>query len=373
MAKLALVENDFTEQRGLREKYKDHSWVLDKVKTLIMIPEMEMMTLKMIAEYYDVGIKAIEKCYQRNKEEINEDGVIHKSLADIRDARFRHDVSSVQERTKATIIFPNFRLDVPNSGLKVFSKQAVFRFGLLLRDSRIAKEVRTEILKSFMQTLKGQNTESNGIELETVIKNGVDLIVREIKKMSDKNTAEIQEKLFQVQEKLSQAKEELSQSKEELSLTKGELSHSEDNVLQLGYKLSSLEGENAQLQDALFLLEKEYGYIEKDNKILSGQFIERNLDRMLFGRYVKKLSQDTGVLDRNLFSQIYCMVEKEFKTSLHTRKEAHNDGAGMENKLPLYAHMTDGEWEFAWTCFDVICQRYGTSSSKIMDKVLHRK
>lgn len=35
---------------------------------------------------------------------------------------------------------------IPNRGIRCFSKRAVLRFGMLLRDSEVAKEVRTQLL-----------------------------------------------------------------------------------------------------------------------------------------------------------------------------------------------------------------------------------
>ena len=40
----------------------------------------------------------------------------------------------------------NTRLEIPNRGIKCFSKRAVLRIGMLLRDSKIAQEVRTQLL-----------------------------------------------------------------------------------------------------------------------------------------------------------------------------------------------------------------------------------
>ena len=57
------------------------------------------------------------------------------------------DVQLVQNRTNLVIqIDDNTRLEIPNRGIKCFSKRAVLRIGMLLRDSKIAQEVRTQLL-----------------------------------------------------------------------------------------------------------------------------------------------------------------------------------------------------------------------------------
>ena len=51
-------------------------------------------------------------------------------------------------------------LSIPHTGLKIFSKRAVLRFGMLLRDSKIAKEVRTQLLNVFEYSTDTQKTQA---------------------------------------------------------------------------------------------------------------------------------------------------------------------------------------------------------------------
>ncbi len=48
---------------------------------------------------------------------------------------------------------------VPNAGIRLFSKRAILRIGMLLRDSEIAKEVRTQLLNIFEHSTDEQRTE----------------------------------------------------------------------------------------------------------------------------------------------------------------------------------------------------------------------
>ncbi len=43
---------------------------------------MDVMTTSQVANYYETDIEAIQKCYQRNREEIDNDGVNLKSYKD---------------------------------------------------------------------------------------------------------------------------------------------------------------------------------------------------------------------------------------------------------------------------------------------------
>lgn len=74
----------FTErkEKELRNQYIGRVEVLDKVKKLFLIPELEVMTVKQVAEFYEVDPHTITVCYQRNKAEVDEDGVMHYTKRD---------------------------------------------------------------------------------------------------------------------------------------------------------------------------------------------------------------------------------------------------------------------------------------------------
>lgn len=121
--------------------------VLDKVKKLLLIPEMNCMTIRQVADYYEVDIDTLKKCCKRNKDEIILDGVVTKTPRVFKDLLKGQDVPLVQNQTNLVIqIDDNTRLEIPNRGIKCFSKRAVLRIGMLLRDSKIAQEVRTQLL-----------------------------------------------------------------------------------------------------------------------------------------------------------------------------------------------------------------------------------
>ena len=57
------------------------------------------------------------------------------------------NVSLEKERNKTILIYDNgITFSVTNRGLKVFPRRAILRIGMLLRDSVVAKEVRTQLL-----------------------------------------------------------------------------------------------------------------------------------------------------------------------------------------------------------------------------------
>lgn len=135
------------DNHDLRNELIARTEVLDKVKKLLLIPEMNCMTIRQVADYYEVDIDTLKKCCKRNKDEIILDGVVTKTPRVFKDLLKGQDVPLVQNQTNLVIqIDDNTRLEIPNRGIKCFSKRAVLRIGMLLRDSKIAQEVRTQLL-----------------------------------------------------------------------------------------------------------------------------------------------------------------------------------------------------------------------------------
>lgn len=142
-----ITSESMVDNYDLRNELIARTEVLDKVKKLLLIPEMNCMTIRQVADYYEVDIDTIKRCYQRNRTEIEGDGVANKTPKVFKDLLTEQNVPLVQNRTNLVIqIDDNTHLEIPNRGIKCFSKRAILRIGMLLRDSKIAQEVRTQLL-----------------------------------------------------------------------------------------------------------------------------------------------------------------------------------------------------------------------------------
>ena len=142
-----ITSESMVDNHDLRNELIARTEVLDKVKKLLLIPEMNCMTIRQVADYYEVDIDTLKKCCKRNKDEIILDGVVTKTPRVFKDLLKGQDVPLVQNQTNLVIqIDDNTRLEIPNRGIKCFSKRAVLRIGMLLRDGEIAQEVRTQLL-----------------------------------------------------------------------------------------------------------------------------------------------------------------------------------------------------------------------------------
>lgn len=123
--------------------------VLDKVKELNCLSNTMLSTVEQVANYYEVTIQAIESIILRNKEELTLNGF----------KTFTH-----QEIKNLNIQDECFK--IPNRGMRLFTKRAILNVGMLLRDSKIAQEIRTMLLDNHFQLEKVHDDLVNGREIE---------------------------------------------------------------------------------------------------------------------------------------------------------------------------------------------------------------
>ncbi|WP_279145988.1 MULTISPECIES: phage antirepressor KilAC domain-containing protein [Clostridium] len=154
-----MQEYELLSNKSLRETFENRVDVLEKVKTLFLLPDIELATNDMVAKYYEVNKKTIQKTVERNREEIEEDGYKHYVKSEIISIyeRSRQDVASVtsieNERTQTVVKFSdNKSIAVNNNGASLFPPRTILRIGMLLRDSEVAKEVRTQLLNTMEHT-----------------------------------------------------------------------------------------------------------------------------------------------------------------------------------------------------------------------------
>lgn len=137
-------ETQFIDDRTLRDKNVNHYEVLEKVKVLLLLPGTEVATVKQVAYFYEVGEEAIVSIYSRHVEELESDGMYVAKYKELSNLQYE---SLKTSKGKVTFIFKNgTELDFPTRGQKVFPRRAILRVGMLLRDSVIAREVRTQLL-----------------------------------------------------------------------------------------------------------------------------------------------------------------------------------------------------------------------------------
>lgn len=122
-------ENKLLEQKELREKNLGRIEVLEQVKELLLLGNSEFATTEMVAKYYGVGLEAIKSLIKDNKEELTFNGLKLYKRAEI-----------------LKVLKEPLEISIPNRGLNLFSKRAILNVGMLLRDSEVAKDIRSRLL-----------------------------------------------------------------------------------------------------------------------------------------------------------------------------------------------------------------------------------
>ncbi len=117
-----------TESRTLREQHADRVEVLVKVKALTTLPGDTHVTVEMAASFYEVPADAIEWHIRRDRDELAGDGL--EVLTGPRLSAFKAE-SGYRSRA---------------GSLTLITRRALLRLGMLLRDSDVAKQVRTHLL-----------------------------------------------------------------------------------------------------------------------------------------------------------------------------------------------------------------------------------
>ena len=149
LKKMKISEETMISNKELQEQYISRVDVLDKVKDLFLIPAMECMTPKQVADYYEVPVDTIRTTYKMNREELVSDGAVTHSIGDIKSLIGCESTYQNITNCRGGIeikIDENTKVFIPNAGIILYPKRAILRVGMLLRDSVIAKEVRTQLL-----------------------------------------------------------------------------------------------------------------------------------------------------------------------------------------------------------------------------------
>ncbi|MGX4731495.1 hypothetical protein [Kitasatospora griseola] len=192
------MEAALLESRTLRSGLCERTEVLDEVKALVLLPDGLHVNTRMVAEYFGVGEKAIYSLLRRHREELESNGfTILKPVDNPADQTFKTEVWQVSglrdgQPEDAVSVLPAHSVDnsanqsfmmklwqvsaperpqdhpsgegrrptppVDNSrgatrrpqgggnGVALYSRRAVLNVAMLLRDSEVARQVRSRLL-----------------------------------------------------------------------------------------------------------------------------------------------------------------------------------------------------------------------------------
>ena len=166
-------QENIISDRDMRDKCVGHYEVLEKVKKLLLLPGTEMMSIEQVADYYEVTDRWIKELYGTNRQEIDSDGtkLLPRSFYNGSEVK---PTSVEQKQTCVTYTFKDGQIvTINNRGLKAFSRRAVLRIGMLLQQSDVAREVRTQILNIEEKTSTETKTEDINEEQKLMLNVGM--------------------------------------------------------------------------------------------------------------------------------------------------------------------------------------------------------
>ncbi len=156
--------------------------ILNKVKSLYFaLWEGEGITTTFeLVEFYEVSVETIQKVIQRHREELKADGLKSIRGKDLKDVM---DRVSISQRTPK---------------LTIWTPRAAMRLGMLLRESEVAKAVRTSLLNAVEKVIPAQTQELERLRLEN---QNLHLQVQVAK--AQRGAAEAQQKLLAASQALA--------------------------------------------------------------------------------------------------------------------------------------------------------------------------
>lgn len=306
-----ITENEIVDNKEMRNKYIKRVEVLDKVKVLLLIPEMEVMTIRQVADYYETSLEVVKWQFNHNSDEFISDGSILKTPKDFKifnDSKTTFKDLQQQHGKLIIQIDDNTTLEIPNRGIRCFPKRAILRMGMLLRDSEVAKEVRTQLL-NIVQHTSEENPE---------------LLTADINK------------------------------EQQLLLGIGQ-AYSSGNIIEV---LKATQALDSFRQRHIKAIEKENVSLANSNKLLTTEILKIS-DRKSMSRVMRMMVNELGLG----YSEAYAMVYKQ----LNYRYGINLKSRGDKSK-PYVKHLRDNEWKLVQKIIVAILEENNVDTTKFFEK-----
>ncbi|WP_369260636.1 restriction endonuclease [Streptomyces sp. R35] len=129
-----IAEAALLESKTLRDSVLQRTEVLDKVKALSLLPDGMHVTTAMVAAYFEVADTVINNLLSRHRQELESNGL-----------RVLRGSELLEFKELNLSSYPG-SYPQPRSSLAIWSRRAVLNVAMLLRDSDVARQVRTYLL-----------------------------------------------------------------------------------------------------------------------------------------------------------------------------------------------------------------------------------
>lgn len=252
-------QENFINNKELREQSMNRVDILEKVKDLLLLPNTEFATTEQVATYFEVGREAIQSLIKDNRDELVSDG-------------FR----LYKKQEILNVLKGQLEINIPNRGQNLFPKRAILRVAMLLRDSEVAKEIRTRLLD----------------------------IVHDSSELADNNETTIVEKVV----------EEISEEKQlVLAKVEAELKGDWAEVSVINAKLFALKNKR--------IIE-----LENEVNIITTHALTLTESRDIINKLVRKIAtKEYNNMFGKAFSELYSMINYKLGINIKARNKKKND------------------------------------------------
>lgn len=129
MNNIEVIENGIIdlEERKLQIN-ENNIKVLESVKEILTLGQSELMTVQMAADYFEINKNTLEICIKRNRNELESNGL------------------KLYKRNEVLNLHSDSLEKIPNRGLILLTKRTLLNIGMILTESKVAKELRRRIL-----------------------------------------------------------------------------------------------------------------------------------------------------------------------------------------------------------------------------------
>ncbi|MFD7338591.1 hypothetical protein ACFV98_21660 [Streptomyces violascens] len=150
------------ESRTPRTDHLGRVDVLEKVKALQLLPNGLHVTTEGVAQYFVVHKEAVHSLVRRHREELTSNGMITLGGDELRIDDVVKMTTSSEAPNDTPESYPQGR-----SHLRVFTRRAVLNIAMLLRDSEVARCVRTYLLdtEELPRTVVASDPRYDGLDL----------------------------------------------------------------------------------------------------------------------------------------------------------------------------------------------------------------
>ncbi len=310
------VNENLIDLKEERNKVIHRIDVLDKVKHLLLIPYTEVATMKQVADFYEVETKTIEKIYKRHRDELEEDGLKRVKLQEFTNdfllrLKVGNEINNVKGKSIITLK-DGQKIEYPNAGMLLFPKRAILRIGMLLRDSKIAKEVRTQLLNIEEHSSNETKTLEINKEMEIYTNIGISIASGNMEEVLKSFTSLCDYKNRHIK-KLEEENQDLNNKNEDLSL---------------------------------------------NNKALAEEILTWN-DRKSINKIVRIIATKL----KKPFYEVWNFLYDELLYK-------HSIGLKARGKAPYIQHIKEDEYTKVLSTLTAICEKYNLNFAEIVKKEL---